>query len=103
MEKLVLCYTVLCYTTGDGYSWSADITAPFLYESKEQAEFDLELLWENSDKNNVHNDIHFAGIDISISDLSYRVFIDNKHGQLNYNTPDIYTLDDWFEIYKPQN
>ena len=104
MEKLVL-----SFTGGDGYTYCCDENLPFLYESKEKAEYDLLSKWEewfaartSYEKNRqlpyVFSEIKFAGL---LLDMSYVSFYNEKTSKTEYDEPKVYTLEEWFNINCP--
>lgn len=106
MTKLVLHFSV-----GDGYTYCCDENFPFLYESKEKAEYDLLTIWEDwtkrriaANKNRklpyVMSDIKFAGMELDMSNFSEW---DNVKEEFRYTEPRILTLEEWFEEYSPKN
>ena len=90
MEKLVL-----HYCAGDGFTYSCDINEPFLYESKEKAEYDLLEIWEKTEYK--YSEVTFAGIKINLEYLTY-YDEDKLHKRKvpKYAEPTIFTLDEWF-------
>jgi hypothetical protein len=127
MEKLVL-----LYEQGDGCSWSATDTIPFEYNSKLEAELELLRLWEEYQKNKaardeylnknpvnirqvsknptklsewkkyvddsppyVFTDINFAGHTLDVTNFS------DEKGK--YLEPQIFELNEWFELNKNGN
>lgn len=104
---------VLCYSVGDGYTYSADIVQPFEYESVFAAEYDLLIFWEkyrdgiiNAQDEKVpypYPNIKFAGLEIDLSDLTYYSEDKlHKRQEPKYYTPEIYELNDWWEKNRPQ-
>lgn len=79
MERLVMCFTV-----GDGCTYSCSETIPFKYESSEAALVDFEELIKRSE---FESEVTFAGQTFSPSD-----FFENGV----FYGPNIYTIDEWF-------
>lgn len=79
MERLVMCFTV-----GDGCTYSCDETIPFEYESAEAAIVDFEDLIKRSQH---EREVTFAGHTF----WPYNFF---ENGV--FYGPSIYTVDEWF-------
>ncbi len=105
----------MTYSVGDGFSWNAEITKPFEYESVEKAEYDFLELCENGriKSENTENYAErynftcfkFCGEEFSWSEFYYNLETLSKKGAviksiLKYNGPTIQTLEDWFEKNK---
>ena len=96
---------VIRYDVGDGYTWNASVVEPFEYESVEKAEYDLLEMyekWMQARKENdryIFCDVKFAGLDIDLSNLHDWSDREDKY---IYNSPEIKTLEDWWESNLPQ-
>ena len=94
---------VICYSVCDGGAFFADIQRPFDYESKEKAEYDLLLAWQEEHENCEYMpEIEFAGMKIDLNDFT-RYKEDKKHKKSvrEYVEPVILTLSEWWEANKP--
>lgn len=95
----------MSYDNSD-YECNSTITLPIEYESKEKAEYDLLMLWENYIKecenyNYLNAEVKFAGRAIYLDDFSYRIESTATHkAKIGYSGPEFYTVDEWFDSYK---
>lgn len=93
---------VLTYMITDGYTYASDIVLPFEYESLEKAEFDLLEQWERKREERAAGHIErFNNIKFASMEIDYAHLIDYEKGKESYKEPQILTLEDWFESYKP--
>lgn len=84
---------IMRYFVSDECTYSYYVTLPFEYELVEKAEFDFFELCEaaKNTSRSVYDPFNFACHCYDYSNFyRYDIYID----------PDIYTLEDWFEIYK---
>lgn len=116
---------VITYTVSDECTFWCEENLPFEYESKEKAEYDLICLWEKyyKDIDNYNTqraagvlnlkysepDINFAGLKIPVDSLTDTIKVKRSKKRETYDfirkyaEPKIYTLDEWFEVNKPQH
>lgn len=90
MQKLIL-----QYNDGDGYTWSSDITSPFLYSSKDDAIIEFMILVE--EQKTTHDEFVFAGLKLTAEPFGYL-----ENGKMVCLGVNIQTLEEWFEQELPE-
>lgn len=92
MEKIVL-----CWSSGDGYTYSCENTVPILFESIEAA---MHMFEEEAWKGlaECRSVMFFAGHEFNPDDFFYR---DSRLGIAVYDGPVFYTLEEWFDALQP--
>lgn len=85
---------VMTYSTGDGYTYSCDVTIPFEYSSKENAYVDFMLSLKDAMDNNKML-FSFANNAFGTS-----TFIDKVNDSMVIIEPEFYFLNEWFNTFK---
>ena len=84
---------VLEHQVSDGFTYSCTSTLPIEYESAEALAVDFEAAVRLAYRNE-NWDLTFAGHLFNIMS-----FFDRVEGNLHYQAPHIWTIDEWFKYY----
>lgn len=89
---------VMCYTVGDGYTFSCEVVNPLEYESPEQALVDFEKLCKaHFPKPWRERTFMFAGREYESSNF---FFSSDECPEPTLFLPDFLTVDEWFEKHQ---